>query len=87
MQVRFEQVNSPSEEGAVIKAQSQTDDIKAAIELLEGRERKIPLIKDGNNVLIETPLPPLFIACCRIPRADSALASFVRFGRFFAILR
>lgn len=54
MQVRFEQVNSPSEEGAVIKAQSQTDDIKAAIELLEGRERKIPLIKDGNNVLIET---------------------------------
>ena len=54
MQVRFEQVNSPSEEGAVIKAQSQTDDIKAAIELLEGREKKIPLIKDGNNVLIET---------------------------------
>ena len=54
MQVRFEQVNSPSEEGAVIKAQSQTDDIKAAIELLEGRERKIPLIKDGHNVLIET---------------------------------
>ncbi|MBR4430237.1 MAG: LytTR family transcriptional regulator DNA-binding domain-containing protein [Clostridiales bacterium] len=53
MQVRFEQVSSPSEEGAVIKAQSQTDDIKAAIELLEGRERKIPLIKDGNNFLVE----------------------------------
>lgn len=54
MQVRFEQVDSPSKEEAIIKAQSQTDDIKAAIEILEGREKKIPLIKDGNNVLIET---------------------------------
>jgi DNA-binding LytR/AlgR family response regulator len=54
MQVRFEQVNSPEKEEAIIRAQSQTDDIKAAIEILEGREKKIPLIKDGNNVLIET---------------------------------
>ena len=54
MQVRFEQVDSPEKEEAIIRAQSQTDDIRAAIELLEGREKKIPLIKDGNNVLIET---------------------------------
>ena len=42
MKVRFEQVDSPSKEEAVIRAQSQTEDIKAAIDLLEGNERKIP---------------------------------------------
>ena len=54
MRVRFEQVDSPDREEALIRAQSQTEDIKAAIDLLEGNERKIPLIKDGNNVFVET---------------------------------
>ena len=54
MKVRFEQVDSPEKEEAVIRAQSQTEDIKAAIDLLEGNERKIPLLKDGNNVFVET---------------------------------
>ena len=54
MKVIFEQVDSPAKEEAVIRAQSQTVDIKAAIDLLEGNERKIPLIKDGNNVFVET---------------------------------
>ena len=54
MRVRFEQVDSPDREEVLIRAQSQTEDIKAAIDLLEGNERKIPLIKDGNNVFVET---------------------------------
>ena len=54
MRVRFEQVDSPDKEEAVIRAQEETVDIKAAIDLLEGNERKIPLLKDGNNVFVET---------------------------------
>ncbi len=54
MRVRFEQVDSPDKEEALIRAQAQTEDIKAAIDLLEGNERKIPLLKDGNNVFVET---------------------------------
>ena len=54
MRVIFEKVDSPDKEEALIKAQSNTDDIKVAIELLEGGRRKIPLIKDGETVLIET---------------------------------
>ena len=54
MQVKFEKVDSPEKEEALIKAQTNTDDIKAAIELLEGGKRKLPLIKDGETVLLET---------------------------------
>ena len=54
MKVRFEQVDSPEKEEALIRAQSVTEDIKAAMDLLEGNERKIPLLKDGNNVFVET---------------------------------
>ena len=53
MRVRFEQVDSPEKEEALIRAQIKSDDIKAAIEILEGNQRKIPLIKDGNNVFID----------------------------------
>ena len=54
MQVKLEKVDSPEKEEALIKAQTNTDDIKAAIELLEGGKRKLPLIKDGETVLLET---------------------------------
>ncbi len=54
MQVTFEKADSPEKEEALIKAQTITDDIKAAIELLEGGKRKIPLLKDGETVLLET---------------------------------
>ncbi len=53
MRVRFEQVDSPEKEEALIRAQIKSDDINAAIEILEGNQRKIPLIKDGNNVFID----------------------------------
>ncbi|MCR4648991.1 MAG: LytTR family transcriptional regulator DNA-binding domain-containing protein [Lachnospiraceae bacterium] len=52
MQVTFEKVDSPEKEEAIIRAQSNTDDIKAAMELLEGGKRKIPLLKDGETVLM-----------------------------------
>ena len=54
MQVTFEKADSPEKEEALIKAQTITDDIKAAIELLEGGKRKIPLLKNGETVLLET---------------------------------
>ena len=54
MQVKFEKVDSPEKEEAFIKAQSNTEDIKAAIEILEGGKRKLPLIKDGETILCET---------------------------------
>lgn len=54
MQVIFEKVDSPEKEEAFIKAQSNTEDIKAAIEILEGGKRKLPLIKDGETILCET---------------------------------
>lgn len=56
MQVTFEQVDSIEKEEALIKAQSKTEDIKAAIELLEGGKRKIPLIQNGETILLETTL-------------------------------
>lgn len=56
MQVTFEQVDSTEKEEALIKAQSKTEDIKAAIELLEGGKRKIPLIQNGETILLETTL-------------------------------
>ena len=56
MQVTFEQVDSTEKEEALIKAQSKTEDIKAAIELLEGGRRKIPLIQNGETILLETTL-------------------------------
>ena len=54
MQVKFEKVDSPEKEEAIIKAQSNTDDIRAAIELLEGGKRKLALIKEGETHLLET---------------------------------
>ena len=54
MQVTFEKADSPEKEEALIKVQTITDDIKAAIELLEGGKRKLPLLKDGETVLLET---------------------------------
>jgi len=54
MQVRFEKVDSPDKEEAFIKAQTNTEDIKAAIEILEGGKRKLPLIKDGETHLFDT---------------------------------
>ena len=54
MQVTIEKADSPEKEEALIKAQTITDDIKAAIELLEGGKRKIPLLKNGETVLLET---------------------------------
>ena len=49
MRVSFEQVDSPDKEEALIRAQSETEDIRAAMEILLGRERKIPVIFKGNN--------------------------------------
>ena len=40
-----------------------------------------------KSVLIETPLPPALIACCRIPNAEDTFASLLRSGRFLAIFR
>ena len=54
MRVSFEQVDSPDKEEALIRAQSETEDIRAAMEILLGRERKIPVIFKGNNVLLDT---------------------------------
>ena len=53
MQVILEKVDSAEQENAVIKAVTETDDIKAAVEILEGGTRKIPLIKDSKTVLLE----------------------------------
>ena len=47
MQVKFEKVDAPEKEEALIKAQSNTDDIKAAIELLENE--KSPLLKTAKR--------------------------------------
>ena len=56
MKVTFEIVDSPEKEEALIKAQSNTEDIKAAIEILEGGKRRLPLIKEGETVLLDTSL-------------------------------
>ncbi|MBO4346919.1 MAG: LytTR family transcriptional regulator DNA-binding domain-containing protein [Lachnospiraceae bacterium] len=53
MRVTFEKVDSSDKEEALIKAVSETEDIKAAMEILEGGVRKTPLLKDGKTVLLE----------------------------------
>lgn len=53
MQVILEKVDSAEQENAIIRAVNETDDIKAAMEILEGGTRKIPLIKDSKTVLLE----------------------------------
>lgn len=49
MKVDFETVTSPQEEGAVIRARELTNDIRNAIELLEGNAGGIPVTKDGKT--------------------------------------
>ena len=53
MKVHLEQVNSKEEEEAIIKAASVTDEISAAIELLEGGSRGIAVSKDDQVFLIK----------------------------------
>ena len=80
MQVTFEQVDSTEKEETLITAQSKTEDIKAAIELLEGGKRKIPLIQNGETILLETSLFTATVSyircsyyCCHIHiRYDNA---------------
>ncbi len=53
MRVILEKVDSSDKEEALIKAVNETDDIKAAMEILEGGVRKTPLLKEGKTVLLE----------------------------------
>jgi Response regulator of the LytR/AlgR family len=52
MRVIFEQVDAPEKEEAIIRAEKKTDEIQAAMELLEGGKRKIPLLRDGETILV-----------------------------------
>ena len=54
MKVTLEIVDSPDKEEALIKTQSNNEDIKAAVEILEGGKRKLPLVKDGETVFLDT---------------------------------
>ena len=51
MLVEFEQVATAEAECAIIKAQSRTQEINSAIEMLEGNIGSIPVIKDGSTYL------------------------------------
>ena len=53
MRVILEKVDSSDKEEALIKAVNETDDIKAAMEILEGGVKKLALLKDGKTVLLE----------------------------------
>ena len=53
MRVILEKVDSSYKEEALIKAVNETDDIKAAMEILEGGVKKLALLKDGKTVLLE----------------------------------
>ena len=53
MRVILEKVDSADKEEALIKAVNETDDIKAAMEILEGGVKKLALLKDGKTVLLE----------------------------------
>jgi DNA-binding LytR/AlgR family response regulator len=52
MRVIFEQVDDPEKEEAIIRAEKKTDEVQAAMELLEGGRRKLPLLKDGEMILV-----------------------------------
>ena len=53
MKVKLEIVDSPDKEEALIKTQSNNEDIKAAVEILEGGRKRLPLVKDGETVFID----------------------------------
>lgn len=51
MLVEYEQVHSPEEEKAVIRAMEKTTEIQNAIELLEGNAGSIAVTKDGKTYM------------------------------------
>ena len=51
MKVHFEKVDTTDEEHAIIYAMAETEDIRYAINLLEGNGGNIPVTKDGNTYL------------------------------------
>jgi len=51
MLVEYEQVHSPEEEKAIIKAVEMTGDIQSAMELLEGKSGSIAVSKDGKTYM------------------------------------
>ena len=53
MQVFLEKVNSKDEEQAVIKAVEVTDEIRGAIELLEGESKGFAVSRDGQVFIIK----------------------------------
>lgn len=53
MQVFLEKVNSKDEEQAVIKAVEITDEIRGAIELLEGESKGFAVSRDGQTYIIK----------------------------------
>lgn len=53
MQVFLEKVNSKDEEQAVIKAVEITDEIRGAIELLEGESKGFAVSRDGQVFIIK----------------------------------
>ncbi len=53
MQVHIEKVSSKDEEQAVIKAVEVTDEIRGAIELLEGESKGFAVSRDGQVFIIK----------------------------------
>ena len=53
MQVHIEKVSSKDEEQAVIKAVEITDEIRGAIELLEGESKGFAVSRDGQTYIIK----------------------------------
>ena len=53
MKVTLEIVDSPDKEEALIKTQSNNEDIKAVVEILKGGRKRLPLVKDGETVFID----------------------------------
>ena len=53
MQVHIEKVSSKVEEQAVIKAVEVTDEIRGAIELLEGESKGFAVSRDGQTYIIK----------------------------------
>ncbi|MBQ7707425.1 MAG: LytTR family transcriptional regulator DNA-binding domain-containing protein [Lachnospiraceae bacterium] len=53
MQVVYEKADSSEEEKAVIRAVNRTDEIEAAINLLENASGKVAVIKDGQTYFLD----------------------------------
>lgn len=53
MHVFFEKVNNKEDEQAVIRAVGITDEIKGAIELLEGESKGLAVSRDGKTYIIK----------------------------------